>query len=549
MIWVIVTRKLPIMSVSDIGLVERKIFEYNGCFMSLYNNFDLSQDPDYVQRIMSRFGMTQIGFRSCLSDAKAMAEQDIRNDEQRRKKIEVQEKRIGSGKLNPRQISEAKAKIRFMEKRIGKRSCFGGYALKSDLDRLVNKPNKTDEDLSRIEEKKKEWRGKRTRPMMVVGEANYKGNRFFDVTHLTESYIVYKPNMKTHIRVNISINRRLREELELMAGLAERKEIPVTVSMSRDMIWLSYDLEKLYGIALDEKSRREEVKGIKNQHHPKDIEERLIKDCYRKWHKEHEDRKLKDRNRDRAVSVDMNPGYIGWSILEKDEDGEIIVLRCGTFDFHELCEKTGEASSSRKSKRITNKRKYEISICIKKLFGLADHYRCAYFFIEDLSFGKDSEKKSKESNRKNRNSWNRELMVNCMMRGCDEHSMELREVNACYTSFIGNIRYEYGDPTSAAVEIGRRGLWQYTTRFYPKMTRRDEDSLRRKFGDVVQGRSDVSWVEWYRTSKELYGSVKLNQILRDKVDDMCDSYLVGRLDSVKSKTFMKVFIKENEFLQ
>ena len=94
---------------------------------------------------------------------------------------------------------------------------------------------------------------------------------------------------------------------------------------------------------------------------------------------------------------------------------------------------------------------------------------------------------------------------------CKTFGIILVEVNACYSSFIGNIQHDFTDPINAAVEIGRRGLFKYKKNmFYPYKTIKDTDTLYSLFGEFSPNRNDAlyktetSWDKAYKTSQNLF---------------------------------------------
>lgn len=62
----------------------------------------------------------------------------------------------------------------------------------------------------------------------------------------------------------------------------------------------------------------------------------------------------------RVLGIDMNPNYIGVSIIEFDKNDEFKVLEKQVFDLTKLTTKSGKSSSDKKSKYLVNKRKFEI---------------------------------------------------------------------------------------------------------------------------------------------------------------------------------------------
>jgi hypothetical protein len=96
---------------------------------------------------------------------------------------------------------------------------------------------------------------------------------------------------------------------------------------------------------------------------------------------------------------------------------------------------------------------------------------CKSVFIEDLHFKGSAA--IKISNRKNKNLWKRELFINNLIKRLNIEGIKLYSVNPAYSSFIGNIMYDYTDAVNASIEIARRGfeyrIKKNKTGFYPKV--------------------------------------------------------------------------------
>ena len=48
----------------------------------------------------------------------------------------------------------------------------------------------------------------------------------------------------------------------------------------------------------------------------------------------------------RVLSIDLNPKYIGWAVLEADGNGGYIIIASGMYDLTFLSKKLGKKSSS-----------------------------------------------------------------------------------------------------------------------------------------------------------------------------------------------------------
>ena len=83
------------------------------------------------------------------------------------------------------------------------------------------------------------------------------------------------------------------------------------------------------------------------------------------------------------------------------------------------------------------------------------------------------------------------------------------EINPVYTSFIGNLLYDYIDPINASIEIGRRGIYKYikNTGFYPELDMGTIlDTMRRlnsniDFRDVLSIKDQGSWNSLFKLIK------------------------------------------------
>ena len=140
------------------------------------------------------------------------------------------------------------------------------------------------------------------------------------------------------------------------------------------------------------------------------------------------------------MKIDLNPNYIGFSV--KDEDKIIHT------ELISLSNLTGKNINSNKLDHETKEIFHYIG---KKLKFL----KCEYVFLEDLNFKNGNKKKGKNFNRLTINQWNRNTPFNILSK---YFKNKLFKVNAAYSSTIGNCLYEYPDPISASIEIGRRGF-------------------------------------------------------------------------------------------
>ena len=196
--------------------------------------------------------------------------------------------------------------------------------------------------------------------------------------------------------------------------------------------------------------------------------------------------------------------------------------------------KSGKSSDDEKSKYLVNKRRYETSHAVKWLFSIASQYRCSLFVVEELNVS-NTNLGSRESNRKVNNVWNRGLTISLIKRRCEDSGVEFVEVNPCYSSFIGNIKYKYSDPCNASIEIGRRGLYKYIKngKLYPEITLKDRRTLESVFGYVVAD-ARSSWVEIYKSLRSSYDEVEFSRRLRTGLDEVSVPHTDFSMSSCRS---------------
>lgn len=530
-----ITKKLYIKHLSDEGFVKEKQKNYSYAFRRLYKMIEESSDKEFVPRFKETFSLNDIEYRSLLADVKSFKEREIKEWKSKEARVSELRESLQKDNLTKRERFKVQRRMVYLSRGIGREGVFGGRNL---LRRLSRECNKTHRDEERIKNLRAEFRRNRVLSFSVIGEANQKGNRFFDIKNLAQGEVVYKPHCDKKVFITVNIPRGWEQDLQRLVELSERKEIPFSVRLSNKYLYLSYDEERLNGYAVDEVARRSDVREIKKQRHPKEVESRLIKDTYRAYYDKQRAQKLVDKTPNRCLAVDMNPTEIGFSVLNKTAEG-VKTIYCGLIDLSKICQKSKEASHSRKSKYFTNKRHYEITIIVKRLFTIAKHYGCSSFVLEELSLNSNL---GREANRKVKNIWNRTLFVNCVRRRCNENGIDLIEVNPCYSSFIGNIQHPYADACNASIEIGRRGLHRYENGgFFPHIAEEDIRTLEAKFGDVVGCSTIGNWVEIYKSLTNSFDKKEFAHRLRTGMCEALVPHTSFSVNSYKSGVKINIF--------
>jgi len=278
---------------------------------------------------------------------------------------------------------------------------------------------------------KEEYQLKRLIPVNIQGEELKQGNRSFKLDVIENNQIIFKLNRNEHIRLELpNLRNNIKNELFKLQQLNEVKTSKKGYTYS-----IKLDLKYIY-ISFEE---------FKNE-------------------------RCKNLNENRYLGIDLNPDTIGVSILD---NGNVIHAQefslCPIFN-KILNEKL--SSDSNKMKYFQNKLRFETYEISKSIANLAKQFNCKSVFVEDLHF-KGHSSKIKISNRKNKNLWKRELFLNNLTKRLNIEGIKLYLVNPVYSSFIGNLQYDYTDPINASIEIARRG-YEYRIKknkkgFYPTL--------------------------------------------------------------------------------
>jgi IS605 OrfB family transposase len=331
-----------------------------------------------------------------------------------------------------------------------------------------------------------------------MGEANQKGNRFFNFDLINKT-IIYKPKIGTKIEFKLS-NRKDKFEKEIQNAI-NNKQLSISVSFNKNIFSISYDEAALCGFEIDKSERLKEIKEATKNCVSKEEHSLIAKQVYKEFYDRLKQRQLSDKLSNRYLGIDLNPEHVGYSIIDLNKDKTFNIVKSGSFNFKKLMKKSGFSSESEETIFINNKRKHERKEVICELFKLMKHYKVGYFVMEDLNFKSNNKQESKEFNRKTKNIWDRELLSNLINKKCTEGGYQLISVNPVYTSLIGNLSYQVFDPVAASIEIVRRGSVKYESGgFFPidnvSTTHTTEVVAKRNHIDVGLIR-DASWKERY----------------------------------------------------
>ena len=274
--------------------------------------------------------------------------------------------------------------------------------------------------LDRLRKKisKEEFKLKKLLPLYSVGEAMPKANRKFKI--IDENIIVFKPNKNLHIKLNlVNQGKNYKKILSKLKELQETKQIAITYKLDLEYIYLSFDNSIL----------KQNVYKTK---------------------------------KDRIIAIDMNPNYLGYSIVDWKDENSYKIIDKGVVDISLINQKENNlnvASDNPKKKYIKNKRDYELTKIAYRLFSICKHYQCECFSIENLSIKSKDLNKGKQLNKLINNQWNRNKFVNILRKLVNSSSTTFIEVKPEYSSVLGNLIYReehLPDMVLSSIEIGRR---------------------------------------------------------------------------------------------
>lgn len=321
-------------------------------------------------------------------------------------------------------------------------------------------------------------------PIGIQGEKRYKGNRLFSFD-LDNQRVIYKPNKERHVEIKfLPMRKKLACELAKVQELTQQNKITVSIKLSEKYVWLTYD-------------------------------ETLLK-CERYS-------RLQSK---RVLGIDMNPNYIGLSVIEFDSRDNFNVLHKQVFDLRKLTVSSGKSSTDSISKYITNKLKHETIAIAHDISKLVNVWKCNTVAIEDLSIKPSDKKKGTRVNKLCNNKWERKLFVNKLKMLANLHKFNLVEVNPAYSSQVGNIAYgneNTPDMVAASIEIARRAYKKFDKGwFYPRFN--------------IQFR-DEQW-------KQTLGTVENWKELFQKIKESKLKYRFQLLDYIQNAVFSKNYIQK-----
>ena len=315
-----------------------------------------------------------------------------------------------------------------------------------------------------------------------------------------------------HFLLEINPNKNYQKYLLELSDLASQKKIPIDFKLDLNYIYVSFDLNKL-----------------KNE------------------------RKITSKIKDRYFAIDMNPNYVGYTIIDWIDRQNYKIVDKGAIslkdlnDYDDSLKGKGFASDSKERKYVSNKRNYEISDIAHKLERIANHYRCEYFVMEDLSIPSKDNGKGKRFNRLCNQQWCRNRVCNIIKHFCKLDKIKILEVLPNPSSFIGNLVYrseKLFDPCLSSIEISRRG-YEFNHQYILKDKEIKKNIVQGNFDEdkvvYTQSLEELGISEQFSSFQELYDIIKKSKTRYRFPLEQC-SMMVFSKNSIKNYQTLYKFI-------
>lgn len=334
---------------------------------------------------------------------------------------------------------------------------------------------------------------------------------------------MFKPTKYEQFEIQLPfLKKNLKKELERVKIFQDTKQIPITYQLDTKYIYLSYEDSKI-----------NEINNYQKKYN-------------------------------RIMAIDLNPNYIGYSIIDWIDNKSWKLVTNGIFDLTHFSIKSKELKhlkyelkllgkdGEERTKIIRDKilhlngqRDHETIEIVIRLFNIFKRFNCSLFGIEKLNLSSKDNLKGKRYNRLVINEWLRNNLVNQLEKRLDRLHVKVVKVLPNYSSFIGNLLYSnlnLPDPILSSIEINRR-TYEFNAQYIEKTKVKSNviifpsfDRIKDQFTMPLEGYSkEIDSVQWW---KWLYGWFK----------NMRVKYRIT-LESVQNtRDFSKICIKNKVIL-
>lgn len=296
---------------------------------------------------------------------------------------------------------------------------------------------------------KEQYQQNKLKPIVIQGQKLHKGNRLFNFDLLNNKIELKLSKLDHRIIQFKQPNKNYYKELIKLQQKIDSGQITLTVALNNQNIILTYD-------------------------------ESLLTN-----------NKFNNLKSNRILGIDLNPNNISLSVLQFNQNNQFKVLFKQVFDLFNL---NNKAINS-------NKRKHQLIQICYQINKLINYWKCSKLAIENLNIKAKNHHKGKWFNRIVNNCWNRSLVINKLKMLANINGYQLIQINAVYSSFIGNILYgdiNTPDPIAASIQIARRAFNKFKKNcFYPKF---NIDRLDEQWKQTLTGIND--WITAFDKVKE-----------------------------------------------
>ena len=323
---------------------------------------------------------------------------------------------------------------------------------------------------------KEEFKDSKNIGILSEGEMNRKGNRLFQIDVENDKFI-YKRKCKEHYDLEIveRLSDKRKQILSRLQSLMSEKKIPVTIRLKNDIIYLSYD-------------------------------EKIV-ESYRKFH---------NLFSNRVLGIDLNPNYFGISVIEFNNKDNFKIIHKEVIDVSQLQTKSKD------------KIKFELYEINHRILTLCKQWHCGKLSCEDLKFNNKKKFWNKDLNRLCRNNFRFNIVKTHLETLCNTFGVEFIEVNAAYSSIIGNFIHGSAtcpDMVAASIEIARRAYKKFEKGWYqPKFI--SNKRLQQVLGNQWKKELELGYGCW----KGLAGIIKKSRLKY--------RFQLQPLNAVFSKTYL-----------
>lgn len=322
--------------------------------------------------------------------------------------------------------------------------------------------------------------------ILSEGEMNQKGNRLFKI-EIENNKFLYKRSCKEHYDLIIveKLSDKRKRVLSRLQILMTEKKIPVTIRLKKDIIYITYD-EKI----------------VENH------------------------RKFNNLFTNRVLGIDLNPNYFGISVIEFNYNNNFKIIHKEVIDVSNLQTKSKD------------KIKYELYEINHRILRLCKQWHVGKLACEDLKFNNKKKFWSKNLNKLCKNNFRFNIIKSHLETLCNTFGVEFIEVNAAYSSIIGNFIHGSNncpDMVASSVEVARRAYKKFEKGWiYPRVisTQRYKEVL----GNQWKEELELAYMSW----KGLSGKIKESKLKY--------RFQLNPSNAVFSKTYLKKSIIVYNFL-